>query len=61
MSEAKYILGRGIAPSTRLLAQHWLWKDHFCWNLHLSAAQLLLDSTSKGTSCRVVDVECGNG
>lgn len=29
-----YMLGRGLGPSLRLLAQHWLWKNHYGWNLY---------------------------
>jgi SAM-dependent methyltransferase len=29
-----YMLGRGLGPSLRLVAQHWLWKNHYGWNLY---------------------------
>ena len=58
-----YLLTRGVAPSIRLLAQHWLWKDLFGWNLHPTVKQeWMVQEEKQGHSIprMIADVATGN-
>jgi SAM-dependent methyltransferase len=58
------MLGRGLGPSLRLLAQHWLWKDHYGWNLYpgTSPTNQVLEQDQGGSPApqRIADIATGN-
>lgn len=51
-----YLLSRGTGPSVRLMAQHWLYKDYFGWNLHPT----IQETWSSNKPIRFGDVATGN-
>lgn len=58
-----YMLGRGLGPSLRLLAQHWLWKSHYGWNLYPGHRYTPHDQeqAEKHEPQRIADLATGNG
>lgn len=55
-SKDAYVLSRGTNQSIRPIAQHWLFKDYFGWNLHPT----ICATRASNKAIRLADVATGN-